>query len=107
MRGAVFFDSPCIFHRVKEQPKISHFAKKLFEKTFSMSTFKPPKVEKKYFLYSLLLLYPAGGNTLFLLQPAGGNSLLLLYPACGNTLVLLSLAGKQFGLTSTCREETN
>ena len=67
----------------------------------------PTKVEKNIFWYSLLLLYLAGGNTLFLLQPAGGNSLLLLYPACVNTLVLLSLARKQFGLTSTCREETN
>ena len=35
-------------------------------------------------LYSLLLLYPACGNSLLLLHPAGGNSLLLLYPACGN-----------------------
>ena len=84
-----------IFHRVKGQTKRNHFAKKLFQKSFSLSTFKPHKVENKIFFYSLLLLYPAGGNTLFLLQPAGGNSSLLLYPACGNSLVLLLLAGRK------------
>ena len=34
-----------IFHRVKGQAKISHFAKKIFEISFSLSTFKPPKAE--------------------------------------------------------------
>ena len=58
-----------------------------------MSTFKPPKVGKKIFLYSLLLLYLAGGNSLFLLYPAVGNSLLLLYPAGGNSSLLLHPAG--------------
>ena len=107
-----------IFHWVKEQPKISHFAKNICKKSVSMSTFKPPKVGKKIFLYSLLLLYLAGGNSLFLLYPAGGNSLLLLHPAGGNSslllhpaggnsLVLLSLAGKQFDRTYFYREETN
>ena len=80
----------------KEQPKINHFAKKIFKKSVSMSTFKPPKDGKQIILYSLLLLYPAGGNSLFLLHPAGGHS-----------LVLLSLAGKQFDRTYFYREETN
>ena len=58
-----------------------------------MSTFKPPKVGKIIILYSLLLLYLAGGNSLFLLYPAGGNSLLLLHPAGGNSSLLLHPAG--------------
>ena len=93
-----------ICNGVKEQPEIIHFARKNITKSFSMSTFKPPKVEQK--LYSLLL-YPAGFNSFFLLHPAGGNSLLLLYPAGGNSLVLFSLAGKQLVLTYFYRKETN
>jgi hypothetical protein len=86
-----------IFLWFKDQPKIRHFAKQIFKKSVSMSTFKPPKVgEKKIIVYSLLLLYLAGGNSLCLLYPAGGNS-----------FVLLSLAGKQFDLTYFYREETN
>ena len=57
-----------------------------------MSTFRPPKVENKIFLYSLLLLVPRGGLRLLLLVPVGGLRLLLLIPACGLTLLLLVLA---------------
>jgi hypothetical protein len=42
--------------------------------------------QKSSYLYSLLLLYPAGGNNLLLLRPAGGNSLFLLQPADDNSL---------------------
>ena len=52
-----------------------------------MSTFKPPKVENKIFLYSLLLLVPAGGLRLLLLIPACGLTMLLLVLACGLVLV--------------------
>ena len=63
-----------LFHRDKEQPEISNFAKKIFNKSLSMSTFKPHKEEKNQKLYFLVLLYPAGENGSILLHPAGGNS---------------------------------
>jgi hypothetical protein len=53
----------------------------------------PQKLSREIFVYSLLLLYPAGGNSLFLLHPAGCISLLLLFPAGGNSLFLLHPAG--------------
>ena len=63
----------------------------------------PPKAGKNIFLYSLLLLVPAGGLRLLLLVPACGLRLLLLVPACGLRLLLLVATGTQFALTCACR----
>ena len=79
-----------IFDQVKSGLILSILAYLIFVE----AKFKPTKKQKQSSdLYSLLLLYPAGGHSLFLLHPAGGNSLLLLYPAGGHSLFLLNPAG--------------
>ena len=55
-----------IFYHVKKGLSLSIFAYFIFVET----KFKPTKKQKQSSdLYSLLLLYPAGGNSLFLLHP--------------------------------------
>ena len=61
-----------IFYQVKKGLILSIFAYFIFVE----ARFKLTKKQKQSSdLYSLLLLYPAGGNSLFLLHPVGGNSL--------------------------------
>jgi hypothetical protein len=82
-----------IFYQVKRGLILSIFASFIFVE----AKFKLTKKQKQSpDLYSLLLLYPAGENSLFLLCPAVGHS-----------LFLLSLTGKQFDHTYFYREETN
>ena len=73
-----------IFYHVKNGLILSIFADFIFVE----SIFKLTKKQKQSSdLYSLLLLYPVGGNSLFLLHPAVGNTSFLIYPAGGYSFV--------------------